>query len=171
MEFYSKSLTLFFIIKKMVLGLIKDYGSKIWEGVKSTGEAVGGLLKDYKEPILGALEGATGVLKYVPHPVVSSIAGMINTGLKSRHKVDDVPNEEIKKQLKDIQNDSEQLTPVSKPDPKTIINPTFDVVTRTPFVTVKPIIGGAYQHNILKGKAVPYDLMRFAKKHMKHKSD
>ena len=64
----------------------------------------------------------------------------------------------------------EQLTPVSKPDPKTIINPTFETVTRTPSITVKPNIG-AYQHNILKGKAVPYDLMRFAKKHMKHKSD
>jgi len=155
----------------MVLGLIKDYSSKIWEGLKSKGQAVGGFLKEYQQPILGAIEGATGILKNIPHPVVSPIAGIIHTGLKSmKNKVDDVPNEDVKKLLKEIQNDSEQLTPVSKPDPKTIINPTFETVTRTPSITVKPNIG-AYQHNILKGKAVPYDLMRFAKKHMKHKSD
>ena len=102
----------------MVLGLIKDYGSKIWENVKSAGHAVGGFLKEYKEPILGALEGATGVLKSIPYPGIAPIAGMIHAGLKSRHKVDDVPNEDVKKQLKEIQKDSEQLTPVSKPDPK-----------------------------------------------------
>jgi len=73
-------------------------------------------------------------------------------------------NEDVKKKLKEIQNDSEQLTPVSKPDPKTIINPTFETVTQTPSITVKPKIG-AYQHNILQRKAVPYDLMRFSKKH------
>ena len=193
----------------MVLGLIKNYGSKIWEGIKSKGHSIGGFLKEYHQPILGAIEGATGILKQVPHPVISPIAGIINTGLKSmKNKVDDVPNEDVKKQLKEIQNEvavpvtvkkkskeiqnevavpvtvkkkskeiqkdsphsSEQLTPVSQPDPKTIINPTFDVITRTPSVTVKPIIG-AFQHNILKGKAVPYDLMRFTKKHMKQKND
>ena len=148
----------------MVLGLIKDYGSKIWDSIKSSGKATGGFLKEYHQPVLGAIEGATGVLKYVPHPVIAPIAGIINEGLKSmKNKVDDVPNEEIKNKLKEIQNDSEQLTPVSKPVPKTITNATSDVVTRTPSVTVKPNIG-AVQHNILQRKAVPYDLMRINKK-------
>ena len=168
----------------MVLGLIKDYGSKIWEGIKSAGKATGGFIKEYQQPILGAIEGATGVLKYYPDPNIAPIAGIVNMALKSmKNKVDDVPNENVKKQLKEIQNevavpvtvkkkskeiqkDSEQLTPVLKPDSRTITNPTFDMVTRTPTITVKPIIG-SYQHNILKGKAVPYDLMRFAKKHVK----
>ena len=162
----------------MVLGLIKDYSSKIWEGLKSKGQAVGGFLKEYQQPILGAIEGATGILKNIPHPVVSPIAGIIHTGLKSmKNKVDDVPNEDVKKKLKEIQKDSErpyglggrspeQLTPEKNPDSRTIINPTFDIITKTPSVTVKPKIG-AFQHNILKGKVVPYDLMRFSKKHVK----
>ena len=87
-----------------------------------------------------------------------------------KNKVDDVPNENDTKKSKEIQNDSEYSISISKPDPKTIINPTFDVITKTPSVTVKPNIG-AFQHHVLKGKAVPYDLMRFSKKHMKLKTD
>jgi len=157
----------------MVFGVIKDYGSKLWDSIKSGGTSLGGFLKEYHQPILGAIEGATGILKHIPHPIMSPISGVINAGLKSlKNKVDDVPNDNVKKQLIELQNgiSKEPPTPEKHPDPKTIINPTFDIITKTPSITVKPNIG-AFQHNVLQGKAVPYDLMRFSKKHMKPNTD
>ena len=62
----------------MVFGVIKDYASKALEGIGSAGKSVGGFIKDYHAPILGAIEGASGVLKYFPNPAVSGVAAIVN---------------------------------------------------------------------------------------------
>ena len=86
----------------MVFGVIKDYASRALGGVKSAGKSVGRFIKYHHAPILGAIEGASDVVKYFPNPAVSGVAAIVNQGMKGLSEmIQEVPNKEVQEQLKE----------------------------------------------------------------------
>ena len=169
----------------MVFGVIKDYASKALEGIGSAGKSVGGFIKDYHAPILGALEGATGVLKKMEIPIVSGVAKVTHKGLKGLQKmIDEVPNEEAKEKLKEIAKSQTQtnvvptsslpgtssesivpphlITPSSVPQQKFSSGPRTKVGQGAVEYGATDITGkvNPYQHNIHNRSRIPYDLVR-----------
>ena len=157
-----------------MFGVIKDYASRALGGIRSAGKSVGGFMKDYHAPILGALEGATGVLKKMDIPIVSGIAKVTHGGLKSLNKmIDDVPNEEAKEKLKEIAK-SQSQTVTAPVTPSVTVLKDGSIIRGLQTKTgqgnadygatdIKGKINPV-QHNILNRSRIPYDLVRLQNK-------
>jgi len=162
----------------MVFGVIKDYASKALEGIGSAGKAVGGFMKEYHAPILGALEGATGILKHMNIPIVSGVAKITHKGLKGLNKmIDDVPNEEAKEKLKEIAKSESNVAPTESIVPAHLITPSSVPQQKASGPKTKVDQGATnygaadikgkinpVQHNILNRSRIPYDLTRLQNK-------
>jgi len=158
----------------MVFGVIKDYASRALEGIGSAGKSVGGFIKDYHAPILGALEGASGVLKKMDIPIVSGVAGIVNEGLQGLNKmIEEVPNEEVKEKLKEIAKSKSNVAPIESIVPAHLITPSSVPQQKASASQTKVGQGATnygatdvkgkvnpFQHNILNRSKIPYDLVR-----------
>ena len=124
--------------------------------------------------MLGAVEGATGVLKHSDNPWVSIPAGVTNLGLLGLKKmIDDVPNEEVKEQLKEIAK-SQAQTVTAPVTPSVTVLKDGTVIrglqTKTGqghadygAIDIKGKVN-PFQHNILNRSRIPYDLVRLQNK-------
>ena len=158
----------------MVFGVIKDYASRALGGIGSAGKATAGFIKKHHAPILGALEGATGVLKYYPDPFIAGSAAVANLGLKSLKKmIEEVPNEEAKEKLKEIAKSETNVVPSESIVPVHLITPSSVPQQKASGPKTKVGQGATnygatdikgkvnpFQHNILQRSRIPYDLVR-----------